>query len=324
MNNFNFSFTVLYIVCRLAWANCLNNIAVFTSRKPFYDAAYVAARVAEIDAAEQLPDDQARGEAAETLRIHLVDKGKVCIEYWNLLDRYIASAFPKNEWKPKREAAGSDLYAEAVHENWDKLRTMMSNGFEFISNNTVALSAGMNMPAGFPAEFEGVKNAFNADHDAFLLAEETAHTGTQTKGEAHDAIYEKMRLMLDDGKAFFVNNAALKDQFILTNLVELVGTPTGGGGGELAEGTLNSGETKNIFSGTQLSATSKFRTKVAPGQGYWLFSANNATDGFNGSGFYVQGAPPAELDWNQIGGPKAFVNVYNPNGMIVDYQVEVI
>ena len=71
MSNYNFSMAVLYTVCRLAWQNCLNNVAVFAARKGFYNAAYIALRMGEIDAAEALPDEQARDDAHETLRIQL-------------------------------------------------------------------------------------------------------------------------------------------------------------------------------------------------------------------------------------------------------------
>ncbi len=320
--------TVLYTVCRLAWQNCLNNIAVFTNRKPFYDAAYVATRITEIDAAEQLPDEQARGETSETLRLHLLDKARVCIEYWRILDRYISSAYPQQEWKPKREAAGSDLFEEANNNNWDKLRTMMSNAFAFINNNSMALSNGNNMPVTFLAEFDGVRVSFNTDHDAFLLAEEAAHTGTQTKQMANEDIYTKLKLMLNDGQIFFINDPAIKEQFVLTSLLDLVGTP--GGGNTVLSGTVNTGQIVTIIdtANSEWVAGVTLRVKntstgINPVYQLLFYPANSAGEGWYGQGLQLQVGQETTIT---ISAPefKPFYLVQNQSPADGTFEVEIL
>lgn len=328
MSNYNFSMAVLYTVCRLAWQNCLNNVAVFAARKGFYNAAYIAARMAEIDAAEALPDEQARDDAHETLRIQLKIKAASCREYWNYLERYIVSAYAKAERKPKTEAAGKEQYDLGGESDWDMIALMMSNAYQFILDNSAVLAINLetgtpdNMPITFPAEFLAVKDDFDATHLSFLQAEEGAQTGTQTKGDANDLIYDKMRVMLDDGVAYFKNNPAVKKQFVLANLLELVGTP--GEGGTEKTGTLNSGETVNLFEEDDLAADSEFEANCPDGPGFWLYSANSAGEGFSGSGVYVTSASDTVLTWTDLGGQKAFVNAYNPNGVVITYEVRVI
>ncbi len=319
---------VLYTVCRLAWQNCLNNVAVFAARKGFYNAAYIAARMAEIDAAENLPDEQARDDAHETLRIQLKVKAGICREYWNYLERYIVSAYVKAERKPKTEAAGKDQYDLGGESDWDMIALMMSNAYQFILDNSAVLAINLetgtpdNMPAGFAAEFLGIKNDFDTAHLAFLQAEEGAQTGTQTKSDANDLIYEKMRLMMDDGVAYFKNNAAVKKQFVLVNLLELVGTP--GESGLLKTGTLNSGNTLNLFKEEDLETDSAFKADCTDGPSFWLFSANSELEGFSGPGVYVTNANADTFTWAQLGGEKPFVNCYNPNGVVISYEVKVI
>lgn len=328
MSNYNFSMAVLYTVCRLAWQNCLNNVAVFAARKGFYNAAFIAARMAEIDAAEALPDEQARDDAHETLRLQLKVKAASCREYWNYLERYIVSAYAKAERKPKTEAAGKDQYDLGGDSDWDMIALMMSNAYQFILDNSAVLAINLetgtpdNMPAGFPAEFLAVKNDFDATHLAFLQAEEGAQTGTQTKSDANDLIYEKMRVMLDDGVAYFKNNPAVKKQFVLTNLLELVGTP--GEGGTEKAGTLNSGQSLNLFGESELNASSEFKADCTNGPGFWLYSANNAGDIYSGTGVYVTNANAGTFSWADLGGQKAFVNCYNPNANIISYEVKAV
>lgn len=328
MSNYNFSMAVLYTVCRLAWQNCLNNVAVFAARKGFYNAAYIATRMAEIDAAEVLPDEQARDDAHETLRIQLKIKAATCREYWNYLERYIVSAYAKAERKPKTEAAGKDQYDLGGESDWDMIALMMSNAYQFILDNSAVLAINLetatpdNMPITFPAEFLAVKNDFDTTHLAFLQAEEGAQTGTQTKSDANDLIYDKVRVMLDDGVAYFKNNPAVKKQFVLANLLELVGTP--GEGGLLKTGTLNSGQSLNLFVESELSTSSEFKADCTDGPGFWLYSANNAGEGYSGSGIYVTNGSADGFTWTDLGGQKAFVNCYNPNGVVITYEVRVV
>ena len=306
-----------------------NLFAIFASKKAFYNAVYVAAKLAEIKAAEEMPDEQARNETHETLRIQLKKKALACREYWKYLERYIVSAFLKDEHKTNLDAAGKVQYDEAGDDNWDIIALMMSNAYEFITNNSVILGINLetgtpdNMPAGFILEFEGVKTDFDNGYKAFLQAEEGAQTGTQTKNDANDMIYEKMMQMLGDGQAYIKNNPAVKKQFVLTNLLELVGTPTGGTG-ITKTGDLNSGEQKNLFVTDDLKISSKFKGACNAGPGFWLYSANSEGEGFSGAGKYVTAENADAFTWADIGGQKAFVNCYNPNGISVTYEVSLI
>lgn len=95
-------------------------------------------------------------------------------------------------------------------------------------------------------------------------------------------------------------------------------------GNDSADGTLNSGETKVAFSGKILKPDSTFAGKHENGKSFYLYSANSENEGFSGSGFYFQdGGQHEDITWNQLGGEKPFVKVYNPNGFEVKYVVVV-
>ena len=63
----------LYAVCRSGWSSCNTYLAQFTAFSPLYDGAYITARVADITAAEALPDAEQRTEDSRTLRVNLVN-----------------------------------------------------------------------------------------------------------------------------------------------------------------------------------------------------------------------------------------------------------
>ena len=66
----------LYTICRVAYRSCTTQLADFAAFKGRYTAAYITARLAEVEAAAKLPDDQARGEKSEVQRIQLLEKDR--------------------------------------------------------------------------------------------------------------------------------------------------------------------------------------------------------------------------------------------------------
>ncbi len=97
---------------------------------------------------------------------------------------------------------------------------------------------------------------------------------------------------------------------------------------DTATGKLLPNTYKVIFSGAILKPDSTFKASSPAGpaaSGYWLYSADNETDTFNGSGIYVNsGAELTDLSWASIGGQKPFVKAYNPTGTEVEFSVQVV
>jgi len=167
-----------------------------------------------------------------------------------------------------------------------------------------------------------VKNDFNTTHSDFLQAEEGAQTGTQTKGEANEIIYDKMRLMLDDGVVYFKNNAAVKKQFVLVNLLELIGTPTGGGG--VKEFTIGGGQIVNVaenlepgsLNGKKIKNTSTLATLTL-----FVYLASSSGQGWTGVGFTINPGQEITFDESQMGMFQPFLNVQNQSGSEGSFEV---
>ncbi len=115
----------LYAVCRLIWLSFISHLTTFTSRKAYYNAVYGNAALAENDAAQLLPDYQARGEASESFKVQLGEVAKHCMMYFLLLKSHIEDAYDENLVKPKLEAAGSLYYSKAKNNNWEDTKKMM-------------------------------------------------------------------------------------------------------------------------------------------------------------------------------------------------------
>jgi len=250
----------------------------FRNHKTFYDAAFLAARRAEVAAAKLLPDDQARGEAAEVFRIQMKEAADAAKLKWNTLRSYIEDAFSPELVKPKLEAAGYLKYETAADGDWEDMKDMLTAGSTFIDNNNATLTAPGGMPAGFPAAYSAAMTTFNTLYQSFMAAQQGSEEGTSAKVIANNLIYTKLMKMFDDGQIIYHNNAAKRVRFIFANVKALVSTPNGGGTLTVFEGTVNLGENKWIDTGTTvIKATTDIELKN-PGQAslnYYFASGQN-------------------------------------------------
>ena len=161
----------LYSIMETAWRNFDEHQFEFAALKALYTVLYSTNAKAAIAAAKALPDNQARGEAAESLRVSLVDQAETCRQNFQKLKSYIVTAYPnKALHKGKFEAAGQLYYDGASNEDWESVSQLNQSGSNFIAANSVALLAGANMPVGFQAAYDGDASTFLSTYDNFKVA----------------------------------------------------------------------------------------------------------------------------------------------------------
>lgn len=227
--NYNCNTQELYSAARLGWDSCSEQLTDFASFKAKYTAALITAKLAEIDNAANLPDDQARAAKAESERISLTQIADTCLANWQKLKRYIADAFSPEQQKPNLEAAGYQYYEKAGNYNWDSLQGLLTSGQTYITANLAALQANQNMPAAFATSFQTDKTEFDTLHQQFLQSEELSQQGTETKIVANNLVYSNLISMFLDGQEIYKTNEVLKKQFVFDQVLNLVsGTGTAG------------------------------------------------------------------------------------------------
>jgi hypothetical protein len=134
--------------------------------KSMYNAALATTRKTAIDAAEALPDDQARGADHEVKKSWSLNTSKHMLELVAQLDRYIDTAYTDthNQESKKRRSSSKD-YDEARAENWEKVKSILLSGKNFLSNHTADLTAGGNMPLTFSTTYNhGTHNVLTVAH----------------------------------------------------------------------------------------------------------------------------------------------------------------
>ncbi len=222
-SDYNSTQLELYAVLRIGLASYRENIADFTGFKAKYDATFGNDFETEINAAAALPSFQARDEASETANILLSKKATECGSKWQDLKRYIADV---DDWadlqKPKLEAAGSTLYDQATHGNWEVMNGLMETANNFITNNTAELSADGNMPAAFPAQFDTLKQDYEALYDNFTDKTQDQEEETDEKIIENNRLFRKLMDMFLDGQAIYRSNPVLKERFTFDQVLKIV------------------------------------------------------------------------------------------------------
>lgn len=213
----------LYAVLRIGLASYREQITAFGNFKSKYDAAWGNTFETEINAAAKLPSFQARDEKSETAGILLEKKAEECGNKWQDLKRYIADV---DDWeelqKPKLEAAGSTLYQQATHGNWEVMKGLLETASSFIDNNETELEADGNMPNTFKDQFDTLKQDYEALYDDFTDKTQDQEEETDEKIIENNRLYKKLIQMFLDGQAIFRKKAALKERFTFDRVLKIV------------------------------------------------------------------------------------------------------
>ena len=219
--DYNCSQASLYLVAGQGWDSFIQFLVVFTAFKAKYTLSYANQRKAEILAAEKMPDDRARTEVAESLRIQLSMDNKECLATMQRLKRYIADAWAEQFFDSKWNSASGNRYELSSKENWKETKQMMIGAIEFVNNNSATLEANDNMPTTFVQELEDKKNAFELTLSKFIAAEQNAEKQTEEKLIANNKINADLMSMFKDAQELFTLES-IRDQFVFEKVLTMI------------------------------------------------------------------------------------------------------
>jgi hypothetical protein len=220
--NYPTSQSVNSIVLRLLWESCRENLPEFAAFKAKYTDQFIDDRIAELDAADALPSEEARALAHIRLRNDIIELGKGGRKSWQSLKLYIKEYAV--DLDAELNAAGWAEYEPASNENFSSLKSLLLKGSQYIAANATALSGdGQNMPAGFPASYNLKMTAVNNKVQEFYASIEASRVATAIKVDAYAKCYLAGVSMGTDGQHLFMDNEEMRKQFsyeAVTNVVE--------------------------------------------------------------------------------------------------------
>ncbi len=283
-SNFNCSQQELYIVCRMGWQACRENLAGFSKLKARYTEGYIAERLAEVEAAMAIPNEKTRRDKPKTERIMMEESAKDCLDYFQTLKVYIEDAFPENLQKAKIEAAGQSYYLKAQNLNRDALSNLNDCATQFIQNNAATLKADENMPDAFLTDYLNVKKEFDNRQMNFITSNTEAKDTTDENTKANNDIYKKLTAMFKDAQRVFVKDAFMRRYFTFSDmLTSAIGYSVAGLRGtvtRLADGLPIVGAVVSINNKNKTVVTDEAGKYDIPQLANGLYSVTISAEGF--------------------------------------------
>jgi hypothetical protein len=215
----------LYAIARTGWNSCFANLPTFSGFKTKYTPAFISARLAEIDQAEDMPDEEQREELSRTLRVQLSNKATEVMGKWQTLKRYIIDGFPEDEREIKFDAAGQAHYRKAGQEDWSSVQRLVVDGNTFIQDNKEVLITNGSMPQTFTSDFATTKAEYSTLYQRYLDASVSNPVNTEAKITANNNVHAKLMNMLQDGQGLFRSSEAMKKMFTFDQVALTVGGP---------------------------------------------------------------------------------------------------
>ncbi len=212
----------LYLVLPLAWQAYRDNQAAFTAYRAAYTDQVAVQGLALLQAAQNLPDDQSRGAAAEKTRRELLPQLVEYLDAWVRLEGYIEEAYGTTGYKPMREEAGGKFYEAAGAENWDAVTRLITNARAFVANHGAELTAKDNMPATFPALLEAEAQDVEKLLAKFLTFKNDERKGTEAKEAANAAAYAAWQKVARDAARIWRRQPDQRRYFEMEYLLGLV------------------------------------------------------------------------------------------------------
>ena len=265
---YNCRMSELYTIARIAWAACSVELPTFSGFSAAYDSSLIASRIGEIDAAELLPDYQARNAVAQNLRTDLLAVNERVLLLYMRLERYITYAYPAAQHQAQYDAAGKMYYQEAQNLNWDSSAAMLVSMTNFIAANDIQLQANSNMPSTFGASVVATQASFIQVHQDFLAAENAAFVATETKVAANNLLYQNMLAMFKDARYLGFSDAQMKS-FTFSSLLQLV---TSGPPSKL-KGVVTDAATSLPIVGATVELTNLGISALSDSLGRYLFNS---------------------------------------------------
>lgn len=188
-----------------------------------YTAAWGANFKAQIDAAKNMRNFQARNARAEGLKIDLDAKNREICDKWQGLKLHIADVpgWEKKQ-KAKLEEAGWLNYEAALKGGWAATTELTAMANTFMSDYSADLVTPDNMPAAFPGQFANMATEFSDLLEEFEDANQDSDVDTDARLIKYNELYTVLMSMFADGAYVYKKNASMRNRFIFSTVLELI------------------------------------------------------------------------------------------------------
>lgn len=212
----------LYTVADTIANSYTEHQGMFISKNTNYTPTTGTDLKAGVQTARLLPDEAQR-DVEHTIPLKELKKLRdECLVLWQDLTSYIRDGFAADLYDDERNAAGYGYYTGAASGDWSSVDGLMNDALTFVAANTAVLTSPGGMPAGFDTNLQTAYTDFAAKHEEYLQALESARQDTDKKIQANNKIYRELTKLCEDGKKYFRDDAAIREEFTFDSVLALV------------------------------------------------------------------------------------------------------
>lgn len=259
----------LYAAAHVGIDRLIENIDDFTVLFPDYTLTFAQGLKAEIDAADALPDHDARKLLAENLWAEVDKQRKESAYLFGLFLSTIDRICDASLRDVTYDAAGRKHYMDAKNGDITKIIPMYSSLNPFINENWTALSTVGKMTTAQRDEFIAKQAAYKISFNALSAADRAVRDKKDEKINANNACYDSMMSYLKVGQRIYANDAVMAKLFTFASLKSEVETIRNAGLSGKITNTLNNDALKEatitIKDYNKVAVTDKFgRFEITP------------------------------------------------------------
>ncbi len=210
---YNCSQTTLYAAAHVGVGMLTEHLADFAGVFPEFTLDYVQGIKARIDAADALPDHDARILLAESLRLALDKQRQAGVYVFGLflstIDRICSPSMRHTTY----DAAGRKHYKKAKRGNLSDMIPMYSSLNPFIEEHWAALSNAGKMTTAQRDDFLTKQALYQTDYDALSALEREMKEKKDKKINANNACFDEMTAYAKVAQRVYANDATKAKTF---------------------------------------------------------------------------------------------------------------
>jgi hypothetical protein len=226
--------STLYEAAGLYVVNLTQHWELFASKTTFITEATPAIIADLAQIASNLPNQQQRKASTKQATIEKNNVAANVRAAFQDLKFYIQQSFGEQA-DNALEAAGWNNY-EAAKYNQAKLRSLIQQMVEFVTNNTQKLSKSGGMPTAFPQKLLDLKTEVQNCIDTRTNVDNGATRIKNEKDTANQALYDYLMVISKAAARVFANDELMLDLFVFDRVVgRIEGTKAGSIKGEILD-----------------------------------------------------------------------------------------
>lgn len=217
--------SVFYLTCELELANLTYDRLRFAGYKAYYTLLYINALKAELAAIKLMPDNIINIAVSKEDRILMIPMVDTLMYDFMDVRNYIRPTCDGNVelYDTRILSAGQSFFERASSYKWSSVNSVNVAMANYLSENSVAMLAGENMPAGFQAQVLLNIGAYNDIFSKYGTDKGDTKTGNVDKVDAENAFYDKITAINEDGYGIARGNKAFEQRYTWSRNVTACG-----------------------------------------------------------------------------------------------------